>query len=413
MNKPDILLAERRPGSPARRGGLVAPCLLLATLLSILALPPCSAAEPVPADWQSFQRGLRLFKERRLGEALDAFKTAEKQRAAAFGDALRDIDVMLKDAAAVRAGDSIRSLIQLAAQRDLISYDLAAIDRRSGGSLMEEIRLLGEKSLSFGFGNFLKAARLVLAARGEAFIGDSLAKLRAEASVLRSYPEADYWIGKIYLAEGESRLAELQFKRAYDEREAFDSPDQAYVLLGALARLYRDQGNMNEYESSLLAITGDTILFAKKSDYLRLAMERTLSTRGIDSFMSLYRLDEAFPLRAYSELGAFYLENGRPLAVIYLAAAVDTELSRCISSIKEYEPAYQFGGLAELLGRIRADRDLAAYADESGLYQDLERLGEALAAEGYRDSARGIWRVLAAEPGIAPWNSRAAEALSP
>ncbi len=375
MSSAEIFRAEHRPDTPGRRGSLVASALLLATLLAIFAPPHCSAAEPVPADWQSFQSGLRLFKERRLGEALDAFKAADQQRAQAFGDALRDIDIQMKDKAAARAGDSIWSLIHLVAPRDVISYDLAGIDQRSGGSLLEEIRLLLAKNLSFDFDNFLKAARLVLSTRGEALVGDSLAKLRESASALRSYPESDYWIGKIYLAEGETRLAEMQFRQAYDEREAFDSPDQVYVLLESLARLYRDQGKMNEYESSLLSITGEAVLFAKKSDYLRLAMERTLSTRGIDTFLSLYRLDEAFPLRAYSELGAFYLENGRSPAVIYLAAAVDTELSRCISSIKEYEPAYQFGGLAELMGRIRDDHDLSSYAAASGLYRDLERLG--------------------------------------
>jgi tetratricopeptide (TPR) repeat protein len=385
--------------------------ILVGVLLAFSA-PNCAAADSIPSDWQSFQNGLRLFKERHLGEALDAFKNAIQQRASIFGDALRDIDVVLNDKAVRPADDSIMGLIRNLAPRDLIRYDMDAIDRQAGGSLPEEIRLLRQKNLSFDFDNFLRAAQLVITKRGESLIGDSLTRLRSNASVLRAYPEADYWIGKIYLAEGETGLAEMQFQRAYDEREAFDTPDQAYILLQSLAELYRDQGKMNDYESALLSITDATNLFSKKSDYLRLAMEKTLSSRGIDAFISLYRVDESFPLRAYSELGAFYLRNGRPLAVIYLAAAVDTQLSRAISAIKAYEPVYAYGGLAELLGRIRADRDMSDYARESGLYRDLELLGEALSAEGYRDSARGIWRILAKVPGIEPWNTRASAALA-
>ncbi|MGO8694480.1 MAG: hypothetical protein ACLQMF_12510 [Rectinemataceae bacterium] len=386
--------------------------MVLFILLAALSAPICAAADSIPPDWQSFENGLRLFKERRLGEALDAFKNAAEQRETIFGGALRDIDVVLGGGAAPQADDSILGLIHLLAPRDVIRYDMAAIDREAGGSLLAEIRLLLQKNLSFDFDNFLKAAQLVVTLRGETLIGDSLTKLRTGASVLRAYPEADYWIGKIYLAEGETGLAEMQFQRAYGEREAFDTPDKAYVLLGSLAELYRDEGKMNEYESTLLSITNSSTLFSRESDYLRLAMERTLSTRGIDDFISLYRLDQSFPLRAYSELGEFYLENGRPLAVIYLAAAVDTELSRAIAAIKAYEPGYTYGGLEDLLGLIRSDRDLSSFARESGMYRDLELLGEALSAEGYRDSARGIWRTLAKMTGIEPWNSRAGVALA-
>lgn len=370
------------------------------------------AAEPAQADWLSFQQGLSFYGQRRLGEALDAFKRAAEQRTQILGDALRDIDGMLKDKAAQRADDSIDRLIRLVAPRDIIGADLNAIYAQAGGSLSEEIRLLRQRDLSFDFGNFLRAAQLVMARRGGSSIGDSLSRLRATAVTLAAYPEAQYWIGRIFLAEGETRLAELQFQEAYDGRAAFDSPDQVYVVLIALAGLSRDQGRMKEFEADLLAVCADSRLFSKKSEHLRTAMERTLSSRGIDALLALYRLDESFPLAAYSELGQFYLEDGRPAAVTYLMAAVDTELSQAIATITAVEPAYEYNDLGELLGRVRADRDLAAFAQEVGLYRDLDLLGEALAMAGYRESARGIWAVLAKAAEAQPWNTRAAAALA-
>jgi len=390
----------------------IARAALIALALLAAASSAAGAAEPASADWLSFQQGLSLYGQRRLGEALDAFKQAAEQRSRLFGDALRDIDAILKDKDAKRAGDSISGLIQVFAPRDVIRSDLNAIVAQAGSSLAEEIRLLRQRDLSFDLSNFLRAAQLVMTRRGGSSIGDSLSKLRASATALASYPEAQYWIGRVFLAEGETSLAELQFQEAYAERAAFDAPEQAYLILQSLAELYRDEGRMKDFESSLLSITGDSKLFAKGSDYLRSAMERTLSTQGIDALMALYRSDESFPLRAYSELGKFYLEDGRLVAVSYLMAAVDTELSHVIAAIIPVEPAYEYSDLGELLGRVRDDRDLSAFAADAGLYRDLELLGEALATAGYRESARGIWRVLSSQQGSEPWNRRAAEALA-
>ncbi|HTX72924.1 MAG TPA: hypothetical protein VMC79_08885 [Rectinemataceae bacterium] len=380
----------------------------------ILALLPASlwGLDTLPADWGSFQRGVALYGQHQLGLALDAFKQAEEQRSALFAGALRDIDAMATDRAVQAADDSIRSLIQAVAPRDIIRFDLDSIYRQANGSLLAEIRLLRQRELSFDFSNFLRAAELIIGRKGEATVGDSFSRLRSEAAILAAYPDADFWIGKIFMAEGETKLAELQFQKAYDEREAFDSADQVYPVLESLAEVYRAQGRFQDYESRLRAIADDSGIFRKESEHLRLAMERTLSTRGIDALMALYRLDESFPLHAFSELGQFYLRDGRPLALTYLMTAVDTELSKTVEAVTAVDPVYEYGALAGHLDRIESDGELREYARTVGLYRDLYLLGEALGMGGYRQSARDIWTALARLNGIEPWNQRAAGALA-
>jgi hypothetical protein len=168
---------------------------------------------------------------------------------------------------------------------------------------------------------------------------------------------------------------------------------------------------MNDYEQTLRQIADASELFSKNDDYYRNAMERTLEGVGFDKFMALYRVGQASVIAAYSELGAFYLDSGRPIATIYLAAAVNAALTRAIRDITTDEPDYEYAGLHDLLVRILADRERSRYEASVGLWRNLYLLGNALAASGYRDTAREAWSAMAKVPGPEPWRARAADAL--
>jgi hypothetical protein len=370
-----------------------------------------TGAETDPA-WVAFQEGQRLFAEKRLGEALLSFRTAAEDRGAAFSRALVRIDAAAGQKEAKATGNSLSGLVWALARRDLIERDIAAIDEASEGSLLEAVRALRTRSVSSVLSGFLDAIDLALRMRGQSRIGDSLALLRAFVADHRSYPEAEYWIGKVYLAEGETRLAQLQFERAYESRSALELPEERFTLLLSLATVALDRGNRRDYEDRLLAISGQSAFFGKKEDYLRRAMESTLVRDGFDAFMALYRLDEDFPREAFYRLGTLYLESGRPQAVIYLAAAVNTLLSRSIGVLKTEDPSYVYAGLQDLLGRIEANGRLARYAEEGKLYAALVLLGEALNAQGSREVAGGIWKAVAGRETADPWNRSAAAALA-
>jgi hypothetical protein len=375
--------------------------------------PPALPPRDADPSWLLYRSGLGLMKEKRFGEALGSFRKAVDARASLYRRASEDLAAAAATKEAARAKDSISALVGLLAARDLISSDYEAIRERSGGSLVAEMGLLRERSPSGPLRGLIDAALLVVEARGLSRIGDSLAALARTASELERYPEAEFCIGKIYLAEGEARLAELQILRALEMSGSLELGDERYEMLEALSGVYKSQGDLKDYELRLLEIAGSSDLFAAKDEYYRNAMERTLAGQGIDKFMALYRIPDTFAAEAYSALGAYYLESGRPKAVIYLAAAVNLKLSKAIGAIKVDYPSYAYKGLPELLARILAEGELESYAEDSGLWGDLVRLGEALAATGNRETARELWTAVRGARGAPePWGRRAAAALA-
>jgi hypothetical protein len=371
-------------------------------------LPPREA----DSSWQMYQEGLRLYGDKRLGESLDILKKAVESRSELFSRCAIDVDAAAETKEAKKAKDSLSELLKLLAARDLIPQDFETIRAKAAGSVVAEMRLLRETSPSSPLRGLIDAALLVVEARGMARIGDSLSALRRELLFLQSYPEAEYMIGKAYLAEGELRLAELQFRRACDMKESLELPEERYAMLASLADVYKAKGDLKGYESILREIADASDLFANKTDYYRNSMERTLGERGIDKFMAMFKIDERFPIGAYQALGELYLADGRTIATVYLAAAANAILARELSEIRIDEPGYAYAGLGDLLSRIKAEGAMARYAAETDLWKGLKLLGDSLAASGYRDSAKEIWSALVAAGAPQPWGKRAAESLA-
>jgi hypothetical protein len=342
-------------------------------------------------SWLLYQEGIRLFGEKRLGESLDSFRKAIAARTALSERATSDIVAAAAAKEAVKAKDSLSKLIALLAARELISKDYEALHAKAGGSIVAELGLLRERAPSSPLRGLIDAALLVVEERGLSRVGDSLSALAKSAAGLGKYPEAEYWIGKIYLAEGEARLAELQMLKACEMRDSLEVADDIVEMLESLAAIYRSQGNLKDCELKLREIADASELFSKRDAYYRNSMERTLAAQGFDRFQAVFRVPETLARSAYSELGSLYLDAGRPLAVIYLAAAVNADLTREIEAIKADSPNFAYKDLVDLSARILAERDLSLFASESGLWRDLVRLGQALSASGYRDSAREIW----------------------
>ena len=363
-------------------------------------------------SWMLYQEGVKLYGEKRLGESLDLLKKAVEKRSELFARCAADVDAALSAKEAKKAKDSLAMLLKLLAARDLIPQDLEAIRSKSGGSIVAEMRLLRETSPSTPLRGLVDAALLVVEERGVEGFGDSLAALRKEVENLGHYPEAEFMIGKIYLAEGEQRLAELQFLRACDMGESLEVPDERYAMLAALADIYKTNGDMKSYETTLRDVSDSSDLFSAKDDYYRDSMERTLGERGIDKFMLMYRVDQIYPIHAYAALGKMYLGDGRRIATIYLAAATNAILTRSIAEIRIDEPGYEYAGLRDILARISSDPEMAEFASGLDLWQDLLLLGKALARSGYRESAREIWSAMKAADTPQPLKRRAAEALS-
>jgi tetratricopeptide (TPR) repeat protein len=372
------------------------------------ALPP----RKTDPSWLSYQEGQKLFAQKRLGESLLAFKKAIDERASLFARASSDIDAALATKEAARAKGSLSALVRLLALRDMIPQDYEALHEKAAGSIVTEMGLIRESSPTDPLRGLIDAALLVGEEGGLSRIGDSLAELKKAAADFSKYPEAEFALGKLYLAEGEARLAELQMLKARDMSASLLQPEDRFDMLESLAELYKARGDLNDYEAALREIADSSDLFATKDEYYRNSMERILGNRGFDTFMKLFRVEQGYPIGAYTKLGELYLDAGRPIATLYLAAAANACLTRDISEIRVDEPGYEYSGLVDLASRIVANRDMATYAIQAHLWKNLVLLGESLTTSGDRDTARELWTIVAKMQKSESWGKKAAEDLS-
>lgn len=363
--------------------------------------------------WVEFENGKRLFRQKEFGQALNAFRSAANERRSTFEEASKNLSEALGTIQAKRAEGSILGLIEQFSVDNFLKSERDQIDAQAGGSLRKKIDLLRQRRLTDHFRGFLDALYGTLDYRTFDELEDSLPKLEKTAAALATYPEAEYWIGRVFQAEGELRLAEIQYLRAWDMREAYEIADDRFTPLYALADLYRTRGDFPRMEEQyLLIVRNDPVGFDPKNEYLRNAMLNTLMREGLDKFMSLYRTEGDFAVEAYDALGSFWYESGRQgKAVLYLGLAVNRVLTKAIDAVRTKEPSYAFEKLKELLERISGRRDLAEFAQASDLYRLLFTLADALYANGARAPARQIWQTLALATDSGQWGTRSASQL--
>lgn len=380
---------------------------IAAVFSAILVLVPALGAVESKV-WVEFENGKRLFREKEFGQALNAFRSAATERRTMFEAASRALSAAMDSPQARRAEGSILALVEEYAKEIFLSSELERINEQAGSSLRKKIDLLRQRRLTDRFRGFLDALYLTLDYRTFDELGDSLADLQKAAAALAMYPEAEFWMGRVFEAEGELRLAEIQYSRAWDMREAYEVADDRFTPLYALADLYRTRGDFLRMEEQYLQILRqDTTVSDPKNEYLRNAMLNTLTRDGFDKFMSLYRTETDFSVRALDALGSFWYENGRQAkAVLYLGLAVNRVLTKAIDAVRSEEPSYAYAALPELLARIAGRRDLEEYARNAELYRLLFTLADALYANGARTPARDLWRVLAAAPGAGIWGAK-------
>jgi len=382
--------------------------------MAILFLAGAARAEE---SWIRLEEGKAFFKQRNFEDALVAFKDAVEIRRERYGKALESLDGVLRSPEAARSADSLRLLMDRLAEKELRRGDLAAVREAAGGSLKEELRLLEGFRIGEVHQNLIDVLSDLLLILPAERIGDSLKGLRALVERCATYPEAEHWIGKVFLTEGERGLAERQFKRAIDQAGALIVQGDVHAMRYDLARLYmlpdaasgrRDYVSMERTLKEILA--SDPLYADPGKERLREAMRKAVAERGIDKFLELYRHDADFARSAYATLGEYYCKSGRySQATRHLMLAVDVCATRIVRAMIERDPDYVFTGLSSLIAETRRDGTLSAYSETEEFERSLYYLGSALLGEGRPARAREIWRAMA---GDGEWAELASSSLA-
>ncbi len=245
----------------------------------------------------------------------------------------------------------------------------------------------------------------VLYARGAALLqhpeGDRGTALQLFLQALEAhapFPEAEMAIGDVYRAENELPLAEMQYKKAYEQRGAFELQATRYVVLLRLASLYEQTQRYADMEQELLRILADQPYYHDPAnEQFRDAFLNTYLEKGLDQLFLLYRVPGvAFATEAHARLGRFYTLTGRNEAAMRNALfAADIIVTQAMEELRRHIPDYTFTTLEGFLRVAFRRENVRDYLDGTDFFETLYYLAMATYQAGKPARAAGLWRKLA------------------
>ena len=354
-------------------------------------------AQPVsPPWWLSLEYGKQRFRTGDYGAALILFEDARRDRRAMYEQMERDLIHLMSLNDVRRIGDSLDRVERYSIERRYTAASAA----------LEELYYRIPKS------SFNNSASSALAAFNK----------------LKNYPEAEYWIGEVYRVEGELNLALSQYRRALTMKDSLEDPGFSVTLQYKIASILRTRQEYTEMEKVLHSIIAETdtlwanasaveggaavIPYAQASaSFARTSMTRTLTERGINRFLDMYRYDNTTVEQAHRLLGFYYAAQGRPSAEQHLMFSFLIQNSIIIEEVRRRKYDFTFTNLTDLAKETERNQLLLSYIDEVEYYKTAYYLGASLYRNGRAAVARAFWNFLASQPQAGEWHSRASSQL--
>ena len=344
--------------------------------------------------WYLMEQGKRHFRSGAYGDAIIAFEDARRERIAQITRKEQDLIHVLTSPIARRLGDSLEMVEMYIAQRQ---------ETGAAAALAELYSRVPRETLQ-----------------------NSVQRALDELDRLRSYPEAEFWLGEAYRAEGELLLALRQYERAWQQRELLQTPGFEVEILYRLVEVNRLRQNYREMERRALEIIQGSDLFGQPRDMfwaretaasthqLRAAMGRILENDGIDRFLVLYRYNNIVTERAHRFLGFFYHATGRHAsAAEHLMFAFLIQNTILIEDIMRREFDFAYTTLEDLMNQVRTRPALMNFIEEVEYFRTISYLSSSLFATGRAIPSAQLWAFLAASPDAGIWGERARRSPRP
>ena len=215
-----------------------------------------------------------------------------------------------------------------------------------------------------------------------------------EAAVKRDFPEAEYYIGRIFENEGEFPLALKQYERAESYSSSLFTPSFNKTIIIQKAELYRKMGRHNEYQDEIKSLIKNTADEKKITPYLRVLPEKLLKN-GLDELMFYYRLDGDEIIYPAGELGIYYFSLSQDNnAVSYLTPAVAASMSKAFIILREYDPQYTYTELEKFITDAEKNRNTGKYLENVHFYKYLFYLSLTLHNKGEEAEAYRILKII-------------------
>lgn len=280
-----------------------------------------SIFEAEEISWQLLLDAEQAFYNREYGTALKLANTALVNRQKEVDWSLRVLDVATKSAA-FHSKDALDEIYKMLLERD--EHDA--------------ILLLESVFIKYGLEDF----------------DNSLSQLRVFIQDQKEYPEVYFLIAKIYMLEGEWKLAEDFFLKSYKYASHLIVQSQKYDILYALFDLYTITKEIEKQEKTLLLIIADDPHYSQnyKSTSLFYTAAQAIRTNiELNKFFLLYHSQSLFSMRAYYELAKMYsvdAEN-KGLVLQLLSLAAISAYDRIETIIKNRVFDYSFESFDTLL----------------------------------------------------------------
>lgn len=289
------------------------------------------------------------------------------------------------------------------------------------------------------------------------------------------FPEAEYWIGRVFEQEGEYILAEKQYLKALEAERILLIPREKYEIKYRLAELYKNREDFDNYRQILNSIVLDEL----ETNQLALGNENavinTMKRDGIDRTLLLFRHSFTYSIEAFNQLGVYYYKTGDyKAATSKLIYPLLSLFSISIDYLRQMNPEFiypenleellenhpeyvfstlekviqrkdesflfdrdfnttevvdigrQFAEAQNLLGRdaefylsgasyclelFNKDRALKSLLNEYNIYKSMFYLASSLYAEGYSEAAARIWEIVYNDADSQMWGRKSFEQL--
>jgi len=333
-------------------------------------------------SWLKLEQGKMFFRDGTYGQALMAFEDARRLRFDEFSRMESDLILTLSKPDLRRLGDTLDMV-----ERYCIDYH-------------QDTAVRALKELYYRY--------------PKEGLGGSVRRALEELGRLKSYPEAEFWLGETYRVEGELNLALKQYQKAYEYRKNLDTPGFEVEILYKMMEIHRikqDYPEMERLAQEILKDQGVNNQWVTQSSS-RAAMTRVLENNGISRFLTIYRYNNTQMERAYRLLGFYYYATSRhELSAEYLMFSFLIQSTLVIEEVIRRQHDFTFTTLDTLMDAIQRRRDLLDYLEDTEYYRTLYYLGAALNATGKRDTAQEFWTFLSGREEAGIWRARARSQL--
>ena len=331
---------------------------------------------------QSYRDAKSFFLNKEYGKALDKCEEAITFRKENVLEEVSIISEALKPRQVQRAGDDLSAVLKVLNERN---------EKRPISVINKYIKL-----------------------KGEDYFENSISKLISHIQQKEHYPEVYKLIGDIYKLEGEYKFAEDYYKKALDNSNVLNIPNDRFELLYSLAEISEINEDYKRMEIRLLNILTDDSTYKNKA--LSKALLNTVVSNKKDcfeKFFELYRGNNYFSLKAYSKLSDYYYSiQDYDKAFNFCALNVITSITKIQEVISSRDITFDFKNIENLLYHVQYYDDIIKWGNDNEIWSSFNLLAKITKELGNIDFTEKLLKVLAQFSPEEYWRKEAVLQLS-